>query len=74
MWPPLPAAKPRLHPFHSCTPFSIFSPAGAQCEQLAISLAAFLGILLGALALLCLLLAAACLALHLCRRHREPWG
>ncbi|XP_032049167.1 mucin-4 [Aythya fuligula] len=61
-------------PTCSCTPFSIFSPAGARCEQLAVSLAAFLGILLGALALLCLLLAAACLALHLCRRHREPWG
>ncbi|XP_040423710.1 LOW QUALITY PROTEIN: mucin-4 [Cygnus olor] len=61
-------------PMCSCTPFSIFSPAGARCEQLAVSLAAFLGILLGALALLCLLLAAACLALHLCRRHRDPWG
>ncbi|XP_068548675.1 mucin-4 isoform X2 [Anas acuta] len=61
-------------PTCSCTPFSIFSPAGARCEQLAVSLAAFLGILLGALALLCLLLAAACLALRLCRRHREPWG
>lgn len=74
MWPPLPAAKPRLHPFHSCTSFSIFSPAGARCEQLAVSLAAFLGILLGALALLCLLLTTSCLALRLCRRHREPWG
>lgn len=56
-------------PFHSCLPFSIFSPGGARCEQLAISLAAFLGILLGALALLCLLFATACLAAHLCRRH-----
>ncbi|GAB0193616.1 mucin-4 [Grus japonensis] len=56
-------------PTCSCLPFSIFSPAGTQCEQLAISLAAFLGILLGALALLCLLLTIACLALHLCRRH-----
>ncbi|XP_050568556.1 mucin-4 [Cygnus atratus] len=61
-------------PMCSCTPFSIFSPAGARCEQLTVSLAAFLGILLGALALLCLLLAATCLALHLCRRHRDPWG
>ncbi|XP_047932843.2 mucin-4 isoform X2 [Anser cygnoides] len=61
-------------PTCSCTPFSIFSPAGARCEQLAVSLAAFLGILLGALALLCLLLAAACLALRLRRRHRDPWG
>ncbi|XP_063193914.1 mucin-4 isoform X1 [Chroicocephalus ridibundus] len=52
-----------------CLPFSIFSPGGARCEQLAISLAAFLGILLGALALLCLLFATACLAAHLCRRH-----
>uniref|UniRef100_A0A8C5X713 Mucin-4 n=1 Tax=Malurus cyaneus samueli TaxID=2593467 RepID=A0A8C5X713_9PASS len=42
-------------PMCSCLPFSIYSPAGAQCEWLAISLAAFLGILLGALALLCLL-------------------
>uniref|UniRef100_A0A8B9ZFT0 Mucin-4 n=1 Tax=Anas platyrhynchos TaxID=8839 RepID=A0A8B9ZFT0_ANAPL len=61
-------------PTCSCTPFSIFSPAGARCEQLAVSLAAFLGILLGALALLCLLLTTSCLALRLCRRHREPWG
>uniref|UniRef100_A0A8C3EMX4 Uncharacterized protein n=1 Tax=Corvus moneduloides TaxID=1196302 RepID=A0A8C3EMX4_CORMO len=44
-------------PTCSCLPFSIYSPAGAQCEWLAISLAAFLGILLGALALLCLLFA-----------------
>ncbi|NXI71209.1 MUC4 protein, partial [Anseranas semipalmata] len=53
-------------PTCSCIPFSIFSPDGAQCEQLAIGLAAFLGILVGALALLCLLLTAACLASHLC--------
>uniref|UniRef100_A0A8D0F2I4 Mucin-4 n=1 Tax=Strix occidentalis caurina TaxID=311401 RepID=A0A8D0F2I4_STROC len=52
-------------PTCSCLPFSIFSPAGARCEWLAISLTAFIGILLGALALLCLLLATACLALHL---------
>uniref|UniRef100_A0A8C4V7F1 Mucin-4 n=1 Tax=Falco tinnunculus TaxID=100819 RepID=A0A8C4V7F1_FALTI len=58
-------------PTCSCFPFSIFSPAGARCERLAISLAAFLGILLGALALLCLLLSTACLALCLCRRHRR---
>lgn len=56
---------------HSCLPFSIYSLAGAQCEWLAISLAAFLGILLGALALLCLLFAIACLVLHLCRQHRR---
>ncbi|NWR58737.1 MUC4 protein, partial [Bucorvus abyssinicus] len=53
-------------PTCSCLPFSIFSPTGARCEWLAISLAAFLGILVGALALLCLLFAVACLALHLC--------
>lgn len=58
-------------PIHSCLPFSIFSPAGTRCERLAVSLAAFLGILLGALALLCLLLATTCLASHLCRRHRH---
>ncbi|XP_009866748.1 PREDICTED: mucin-4 [Apaloderma vittatum] len=58
-------------PTCSCLPFSIFSPGGARCERLAISLAAFLGILLGALALLCLLLAVTCLALSLCRRHRH---
>ncbi|XP_014727188.1 PREDICTED: mucin-4 [Sturnus vulgaris] len=58
-------------PTCSCLPFSIYAPAGAQCEWLAISLAAFLGILLGALALLCLLFAIACLALHLCRQHRR---
>ncbi|XP_010181649.1 PREDICTED: mucin-4-like, partial [Mesitornis unicolor] len=58
-------------PTCSCLPFSIFSPSGPRCEQLAISLAAFLGILLGSLALLCLLLAIACLALHLCRQHRR---
>ncbi|XP_026710780.1 mucin-4 [Athene cunicularia] len=58
-------------PTCSCLPFSIFSPAGARCERLAISLTAFIGILLGALALLCLLLATACLALHLCRQHRR---
>ncbi|KAF2976181.1 hypothetical protein EK904_010212, partial [Melospiza melodia maxima] len=55
----------------SCLPFSIYSPAGPRCEWLAISLAAFLGILLGALALLCLLFAMACLALRLCRQHRQ---
>ncbi|NXW91425.1 MUC4 protein, partial [Alopecoenas beccarii] len=53
-------------PTCSCLPFSIFSPAGTQCEQLAVSLAAFLGILVGALVLLCLLLATACLASHVC--------
>ncbi|NWI62055.1 MUC4 protein, partial [Todus mexicanus] len=53
-------------PICSCLPFSIFSPAGARCEWLAVTLAAFLGILLGALALLCLLIAGAWLALHLC--------
>uniref|UniRef100_H0ZH21 Mucin-4 n=1 Tax=Taeniopygia guttata TaxID=59729 RepID=H0ZH21_TAEGU len=58
-------------PMCSCLPFSIYSPAGLQCQWLAISLAAFLGILLGALALLCLLFATACLALHLCRQHRR---
>uniref|UniRef100_A0A8C8B2C3 MUC4 protein n=1 Tax=Otus sunia TaxID=257818 RepID=A0A8C8B2C3_9STRI len=58
-------------PTCSCLPFSIFSPAGARCEWLAVSLTAFIGILLGALALLCLLLTTACLALHLCRRHRR---
>ncbi|XP_014109735.1 PREDICTED: mucin-4 [Pseudopodoces humilis] len=58
-------------PTCSCLPFSIYSPAGVQCEWLAISLAAFLGILLGALALLCLLFAIACLALHLCRQRRR---
>ncbi|OWK62249.1 Mucin-4 [Lonchura striata] len=58
-------------PTCSCLPFSIYSPAGLQCQWLAISLAAFLGILLGALALLCLLFAMACLALHLCRQHRR---
>ncbi|KAM6388941.1 mucin-4 [Pluvialis apricaria] len=58
-------------PTCSCLPFSIFSPAGTRCERLAVSLAAFLGILLGALALLCLLLATTCLASHLCRRHRH---
>ncbi|XP_071668779.1 mucin-4 isoform X3 [Patagioenas fasciata] len=58
-------------PTCSCLPFSIFSPAGARCEQLAISLAAFLGILVGALVLLCLLLSTACLASHLCRRHHH---
>ncbi|XP_065604145.1 LOW QUALITY PROTEIN: mucin-4 [Cyrtonyx montezumae] len=60
-------------PTCSCVPFSIFSPGGARCEQLAVSLAAFIGIMVGALALLCLLLSAACLAAQLCRRHREPW-
>ncbi|XP_030083050.2 mucin-4 [Serinus canaria] len=58
-------------PTCSCLPFSIYSPAGLRCEWLAISLAAFLGILLGALALLCLLFAIACLALRLCRRHHH---
>ncbi|XP_041323615.1 mucin-4 isoform X1 [Pyrgilauda ruficollis] len=58
-------------PTCSCLPFSIYSPAGLQCEWLAISLAAFLGILLGALALLCLLFALGCLALRLCRQHRR---
>ncbi|KAK2538455.1 mucin-4 [Columba guinea] len=58
-------------PTCSCLPFSIFSPAGTRCEQLAISLAAFLGILVGALVLLCLLLTTACLASHLCRRHHH---
>ncbi|XP_048811183.1 mucin-4 [Lagopus muta] len=59
-------------PTCSCVPFSIFSPGGAHCEQLAVSLAAFISIMVGALALLCLLLSTACLAAQLCRRHREP--
>ncbi|NXX99345.1 MUC4 protein, partial [Centropus bengalensis] len=53
-------------PTCSCHPFSIYSSGGTRCEQLAISLAAFLGILVGALALLCLLFTTACLASHLC--------
>ncbi|NXC47738.1 MUC4 protein, partial [Penelope pileata] len=52
-------------PTCSCVPFSIFSPGGSRCKQLSVSLAAFLGVLLGGLALLCLLLLAACLALSL---------
>ncbi|XP_029884256.1 mucin-4 [Aquila chrysaetos chrysaetos] len=60
-------------PTCSCLPFSIFSPTGPQCERLAVNLAAFLGILLGALALLCLLLAVTCLALRLCRRAKETF-
>ncbi|XP_042676278.1 mucin-4 [Centrocercus urophasianus] len=59
-------------PTCSCVPFSIFSPGGAHCEQLAVSLAAFISIMVGALALLCLLLSTACLAAQLCRRHWEP--
>ncbi|XP_009466782.1 PREDICTED: mucin-4 [Nipponia nippon] len=58
-------------PTCSCLPFSIFSPTGAQCERLSVSLAAFLSILVGALALLCLLFTTACLASHLCRRRRH---
>lgn len=65
---------PNLCPLHSCVPFSIFSPGGARCEQLAVSLAAFISILVGALALLCLLLSIACLAAHLCRRRQELQG
>ncbi|XP_038002491.1 mucin-4 isoform X2 [Motacilla alba alba] len=61
-------------PTCSCLPFSIYSPAGLQCEWLAISLPAFLGILLGALALLCLLFAMACLALRLCHQRRRHQG
>lgn len=61
-------------PIHSCLPFSIYSPAGAQCQWLAISLAAFLGILLGSLAVLCLLFAITCLALRLCRQRRRHQG
>uniref|UniRef100_A0A8C9ETB9 MUC4 protein n=1 Tax=Pavo cristatus TaxID=9049 RepID=A0A8C9ETB9_PAVCR len=61
-------------PTCSCVPFSIFSPGGAHCEQLAVSLAAFISIMVGALALLCLLLSIACLAAQLCRRHRQPQG
>lgn len=70
--------SPRRHhsslPICSCLPFSIFSPTGIQCERLAVSLAAFLSILVGALALLCLLLTTACLASCLCRRHRHRHG
>ncbi|XP_053930529.1 mucin-4 isoform X3 [Cuculus canorus] len=62
-------------PMCSCLPFSIFSPGGTRCERLAISLAAFLGILVGTLALLCLLFTTTCLALHLCRQHHHRhWG
>ncbi|XP_061862007.1 mucin-4-like [Colius striatus] len=57
-------------PTCSCVPFSIFSPAGPRCERLAVSLAAFLGILLAALAVFCLLLAAACLALRMSHRYQ----
>ncbi|KAM9007522.1 mucin-4 isoform 4-T4 [Ara ararauna] len=58
-------------PTCSCLPFSVFSPAGARCEQLAISFTAFLSILLVILALLCLSLALVCLASHLCRQQRR---
>ncbi|XP_040534586.2 mucin-4 isoform X3 [Gallus gallus] len=61
-------------PTCSCVPFSIFSPGGARCEQLAVSLTAFISIMVGALALLCLLFSIACLAAQLCRRHREAQG
>ncbi|NXD71354.1 MUC4 protein, partial [Eolophus roseicapillus] len=53
-------------PTCSCLPFSMFSPVGAQCEQLAISFTAFLSILVVILALLCLSLAIVCLASHFC--------
>ncbi|NWI21709.1 MUC4 protein, partial [Crypturellus soui] len=53
-------------PVCSCTSFSIFSPSGERCDQLAVSLGTFLGILLGALALLALLLTSACLAARRC--------
>ncbi|XP_061307084.1 mucin-4 [Pezoporus flaviventris] len=58
-------------PTCSCLPFSMFSPAGAQCEQLAISFTAFLSILLVVVALLCLSLAIVCLASHLCHQQRR---
>uniref|UniRef100_A0A8B9QJX5 Mucin-4 n=1 Tax=Apteryx owenii TaxID=8824 RepID=A0A8B9QJX5_APTOW len=61
-------------PVCSCIPFSIFSPTGERCDRLAISLGAFIGILLGALALLSLLLASACLLVRLCRRHKDTKG
>uniref|UniRef100_A0A8B9FM84 Mucin-4 n=1 Tax=Amazona collaria TaxID=241587 RepID=A0A8B9FM84_9PSIT len=57
-------------PTCSCLPFSVFSPAGARCEQLAISFTAFLSILLVILALLFLSLAVVCLASHLCRQRQ----
>uniref|UniRef100_A0A8C6JAI4 Uncharacterized protein n=1 Tax=Melopsittacus undulatus TaxID=13146 RepID=A0A8C6JAI4_MELUD len=58
-------------PTCSCLPFSIFSPAGARCEQLAISFTAFLSILVVVLALLCLSLAIVCLVSHLCHQQRS---
>ncbi|XP_030349578.1 mucin-4 isoform X2 [Strigops habroptila] len=58
-------------PTCSCLPFSVLSPAGARCEQLAISFTAFLSILLVILALLCLSLAIVCLASHLGRQQRR---
>ncbi|KAM9544223.1 mucin-4 isoform 1-T1 [Guaruba guarouba] len=58
-------------PTCSCLPFSVFSPAGARCEQLAISFTASLSILLVILALLCFSLALVCLASHLCRQQRR---
>ncbi|XP_067158277.1 mucin-4 [Apteryx mantelli] len=61
-------------PVCSCIPFSIFSPTGERCDRLAISLGAFIGILLGALALLSLLLASTCLLVRLCRRHKDTKG
>ncbi|XP_062439026.1 mucin-4 [Rhea pennata] len=61
-------------PTCSCIPFSIFSPTGERCDQLAVSLGAFIGILLGALALLSLLIASACLVARLCRRHTGTEG
>ncbi|XP_010210368.1 PREDICTED: mucin-4 [Tinamus guttatus] len=61
-------------PVCSCTSFSIFSPGGERCDQLAVSLGAFLGILLGALALLALLLTSTCLAARRCRQHKDTQG
>ncbi|XP_053316344.1 mucin-4-like [Spea bombifrons] len=54
-----------------CIPFSIYSPFGDHCENLAINLRAFFGILFGSLALVVVIIAITILIIYCCRRRKR---
>ncbi|XP_056421477.1 mucin-4 [Hyla sarda] len=58
----------------SCKPFSIYVTSGTQCENLAMNLNAFFGILFGALAFLLLLLLGIGFGVYWYRKRKENCG